>query len=271
MSGLAAGPAVDDGEPAAWGGTGFLLVGLALLPLGVRLVQALAPRGEHAPARWKAGHLAAVLLSGFAVRVAIEPLVRDAGVFLQLLLTELVLGGAALTALFLAHRTQPAGVAVLGLAGRGAARAFAAGGLAYPLLAPAFLVLFALWGVLLQALGHEPEPQPVLVELSALDGRELALALPFAVLLGPFLEELLFRGFLQPACVQKLGARAGIALTSVLFAFMHLSLAALVPIFALSLLLGWLRLRTAGLWAPWAAHCLHNGLMLALALAQRPE
>ena len=44
----------------------------------------------------------------------------------------------------------------------------------------------------------------------------------FGVSLGPIIEELLFRGFLQPVLVDTFGVLAGILATSVLFGAMHL-------------------------------------------------
>jgi membrane protease YdiL (CAAX protease family) len=45
----------------------------------------------------------------------------------------------------------------------------------------------------------------------------------FGVTLGPVIEELLFRGFLQPVVVDSLGVLPGILVTSVLFGALHLS------------------------------------------------
>ena len=44
----------------------------------------------------------------------------------------------------------------------------------------------------------------------------------FGVTLGPMIEELLFRGFLQPVLVDSMGALPGILVTSILFGAMHL-------------------------------------------------
>ena len=92
------------------------------------------------------------------------------------------------------------------------------------------------------------------------------LAAVIAVAVGPLLEELLFRGFLQPVLAQVAGARGGLVLSSALFASLH-GAAGLPMLFALSLFLGWLQLRTRNLAVPWSAHALHNGVSLALALA----
>lgn len=44
----------------------------------------------------------------------------------------------------------------------------------------------------------------------------------FGITLGPIIEELLFRGFLQPVLVDSLGVLPGILITSVVFGAMHL-------------------------------------------------
>ena len=50
----------------------------------------------------------------------------------------------------------------------------------------------------------------------------IAVAL-FGISLGPMVEELLFRGFLQPVLVSAIGVFPGILLTSVLFGALHLT------------------------------------------------
>ena len=82
----------------------------------------------------------------------------------------------------------------------------------------------------------------------------------------PLLEEVLFRGFLQPLLVQNFRDKGGIVLTSALFAVMH-GTSAFLPIFGLSLILGAVMLRTQRLTAVWAIHALHNGLQVALLLS----
>ena len=79
----------------------------------------------------------------------------------------------------------------------------------------------------------------------------------------PFFEELIFRGFLQPLLVQNLGDRGGVFLTSLVFALPHGD-SAFLPIFGLALLLGSLKLRTQRLSAPFAVHALHNAIVFAL-------
>ncbi len=73
-----------------------------------------------------------------------------------------------------------------------------------------------------------------------------------------FYEESLFRGYLQPAIVSRLGVGPAIIVTSLLFALYHLQLqpVPLITKTALGLILGALRIARPSLVAPAAAHAL---------------
>jgi membrane protease YdiL (CAAX protease family) len=184
-----------------------------------------------------------------------------------LLATEISLIGGSALAWFLALRkSREAGLRGLGFRmPLGAARELTYGLLALILAVPAIVGVLLLSPALLELMGNEPAVQPVLAGILELEGASLVVAVLLASLLGPFLEELLFRGFVQPACVDRVGASAGIAFTALLFASIH-DTDAMLPVFALALLLGHLRHRTGGLLAPVVAHCVWNGSTLALAL-----
>ncbi|MEZ6184586.1 MAG: lysostaphin resistance A-like protein [Planctomycetota bacterium] len=95
----------------------------------------------------------------------------------------------------------------------------------------------------------------------------LALAFVLAAILAPLKEELLLRGILLPALGAVWGPRAALLASATLFAVIHLSLAALLPMFVLGLLFGGLRLTAPEddpLSAAICAHVLHNGTTLAL-------
>ncbi len=136
----------------------------------------------------------------------------------------------------------------------------------YLLYLPFLLGIYLIWPLLGSWVGVQVDDQVVLTEILALEGKQLFIALAIAGVIGPFLEEWIFRGFLQPVLVRSLGALGGIAATSVLFAMMHGG-SVFLPIFAFSLLLGWLQLRTRCLGASWAAHAFHNSLILSLYLS----
>ena len=93
-------------------------------------------------------------------------------------------------------------------------------------------------------------------------GWRIPLAL-MAVSLGPLTEELLFRGVLLSALLQRWGSGAAILLSSLLFALMHLpgldwQLFAVPDLLLLALVLAWLRLRSGSIWPSVLAHGTYN-------------
>jgi len=110
--------------------------------------------------------------------------------------------------------------------------------------------------------GHE-----VVQDVKQIGGAaSLALRLPLVVVvvsLGPLVEELLFRGALLSALLRRVGAGWAIALSSLLFACVHLPdlgfLWYAVPNLALLAAgLAWLRLRSGSLWPAVVAHGVNN-------------
>ena len=88
------------------------------------------------------------------------------------------------------------------------------------------------------------------------------------VSLGPLVEELLFRGVLLSALLQRWGSAAAIGLSSVAFALAHLpglgwKLYALPGLLLLALALAWLRLRSGSIWPSVIGHGANNLLAVA--------
>jgi len=83
------------------------------------------------------------------------------------------------------------------------------------------------------------------------------------ILLVPVAEETLFRGILYPAIKQAGFPRLALWITSLLFAVIHNNIAALLPLFVLSLVLTFLYEYTGNLLAPIAAHAVFNALNFA--------
>lgn len=220
---------------------------------------------ESAPARvgWRLTDLVVIgaLIVGVIVLLAASALGRTVvGAFLATQLAFLAGGALALALL----RARGAGPEALGLVRpRSPGSYLGALGLYLPFVFLYFGLLVA-WAHLARHLGWD-EQQEVLALLLGLEGRELVLACVLAVVVGPFLEELVFRGVLQGACGELLGSRQGWLVASVIFAAMH-GLVGLPGLLALSLLLGWLRRRTGSIFVPFVVHAAHNGLTLALAL-----
>jgi len=246
--------------------------GLVLLALGLsafvpaaRIARRwLRPSSSPPAARWdllEVGGIAAfaLLVSGLAARK-----LAAASFLEQLLANELVFGATAALVLVLASR-RPGGLEALGVSARPSRAAWAAGPLGY---APLFVVMAGV-GVLWRELGRVrgwPAEQEVMRAMLELEGGALVVGALVAVVVGPLLEELLFRGFLQSVLVRPLGSFGAVVVTALLFALLH-GKSTFGPLFCLSLYLGWLRARSGTLWISWAVHALHNGLGLALALS----
>ena len=89
-------------------------------------------------------------------------------------------------------------------------------------LALSGIVLSLLVVVLQQFILRTPEIETPFEKLLADPASRIAIAI-FGVTLAPIVEELLFRGFLQPVLVAAAGVFPGILLTSVLFGALHLA------------------------------------------------
>ncbi len=253
---------------------GATLAALLCAAGGVLLVPALTlARRLALPARplatsWRVGDLVLVLATAVGVSFLARALVPGKHLIVRFMAQELVFASAAGVALVLARRRDPPGLAALGLGPARPLRPIVLGLILYAPLFPLLLGAGGLWALAARRLGWEVE-QETLRAITVLEGPELLFALALATTLGPLLEELLFRGFLQGCLVQALGARAGVVACSLAFALLH-GRSALPPLLFLSLFLGWLQLRTRTLAAPLCVHALHNGLTLALALATPP-
>ena len=98
------------------------------------------------------------------------------------------------------------------------------------------------------------------------------LRMPLVLLLislGPLVEELLFRGALLSALLQRWRVLPSVLITSALFALVHLAgldfhWYALPQLFLLALLLAWLRLRSGSIWPAVVAHGTNNLLAAAV-------
>ena len=81
------------------------------------------------------------------------------------------------------------------------------------------------------------------------------------VLLGPFAEELFFRG-LGVRVLMLYGGLVAILVTGVIFGLVHGVLGALPPLVFFGIGLAWVRLRSASLWPSVIGHSAYNGLAL---------
>lgn len=89
-------------------------------------------------------------------------------------------------------------------------------------------------------------------------GFGLVLIFVALVLLAPFVEEVLFRGFLFTAFRRTFGFWVGAAIVSLLFAVAHGQANVGIDVFVLSMFLCYLREKTDSLWPSVALHALKN-------------
>jgi carbonic anhydrase/acetyltransferase-like protein (isoleucine patch superfamily)/membrane protease YdiL (CAAX protease family) len=260
---------------AAEQGAVLAATGLALAPVASALVRRIFPGRNVFFARWGFSHVALIVLLAFfllAVGELLLGLGRDPEEHVhplrELGLTAAILGVCCGAVAWLAIRKDPSGVRCLGLWPGRNLRGVAAGIAGYGMMLPGILGVGIAWPFLLARLGVAVEPQVVLQHVRLLDSSERPIAILLGVAVMPLFEEILFRAFLQPLLVQNLSEKLGVVLTSIVFAALH-GTSAFLPIFALSLVLGGIMLRTQRLLASWSVHALHNGITFLILFAPR--
>jgi membrane protease YdiL (CAAX protease family) len=88
----------------------------------------------------------------------------------------------------------------------------------------------------------------------------------FLILIGPFLEETLFRGFIYPVFNKTWPTWMASLLSAILFALVHFQFQNILPLIFLGLILNFVYHRTGSIWAPIALHMLNNIIAFSLEL-----
>ncbi|MBO6933789.1 MAG: CPBP family intramembrane metalloprotease [Deltaproteobacteria bacterium] len=96
------------------------------------------------------------------------------------------------------------------------------------------------------------------------EGAGFAMAIVDFCVLAPVIEELAFRGAILGGLARVFDRRAAIALSSFLFATIHLSPISFVHLFLVGALCGTLRVRSKSLYPAMLAHSAYNAVVLAL-------
>jgi hypothetical protein len=143
-----------------------------------------------------------------------------------------------------------------GLASAAASAGLVAGGLVIT------RVLATLYGLMTRALGTTPDISAV-TRTFGTTPEGLALAALMLVVVGPFVEECVFRGALLRGLEARIGAWPAIITQALLFAAFHRSWWLVVPITILGLALGWLAHERRSLWPAIALHASYNALTFA--------
>ena len=103
--------------------------------------------------------------------------------------------------------------------------------------------------------------------LKALDSSTLGIILKFTAvaLMAPLIEELLFRGYLQTALMDKMNPHIAIWLAALIFALVHLQPLAIPGLMVLGAAFGYLYYRTGSLKTCILLHVVNNGAALVFA------
>ena len=166
---------------------------------------------------------------------------------------------------FLANRHRSSLLSAFGFASRpGAGRA---GATAVLVLVMVVVTRAAttLWGVTAEAIGWAPPPAGGITAVFGSGAWGLLAAIVIFVVLGPFAEELAFRGVVLRVLGERYGRWPAILGTAALFALYHFEPWTLVPLFVLGVASGWLAMSRRSLRAAIALHALYNGVVVGAA------
>ncbi len=128
---------------------------------------------------------------------------------------------------------------------------------------PAFIGGLLVWKVVLDLVGYTMAQQDVAQMIEDTQGNQRFLALLLAGLVIPFLEEFLFRGFIQNWLVRLRGILPGIWITSVGFAALH-GISPFGYLLMVALAAGFILHWTGSLWAAFAVHAANNTINVML-------
>jgi membrane protease YdiL (CAAX protease family) len=125
------------------------------------------------------------------------------------------------------------------------------------------------WGALLRQMGWPPPGESgVLNEMLGKGALGTALVFLTAVVIGPVVEELVFRGVIASAIESRFGLAAAVVSSAMLFAFYHVTPWLYMQMFVLGCALAWLALTRRTLWPAVMLHALYNAVSAAFWLAR---
>ncbi len=128
-------------------------------------------------------------------------------------------------------------------------------------------LVFMMYGIVTRAVGWgAPEAAASdLVEVFGPGATGLAVAVLLVVVVGPVVEEALFRGILLDSVAPFAGRAVAVIVSAVVFAGFHFLVWRLFPLIVLGIALGWIRTATGSLWSAILVHSMYNGVAVAAA------
>jgi len=247
------------------GGTLFFLY-VAALAGGVRIF----PRREELPVTWNlwavakaaavvylsSGLLVFIVASILGGRADERYLIIGSACFLHLALLVVAVAFVAMSG----GSQRAAGFTL-----KGWPADVAHGVLGWVATLPVFYAAFAVVVAVLAVLRLEPQPNPVIPILQEAGSTWFQWATIFLVtILGPFTEEVFFRGYLYPAMRRRLSVRSAIVINGILFALIHPNPASFLPIMVLGMAMAYLFEKTRSLVACTTFHIVHNTVEIVI-------
>lgn len=126
-----------------------------------------------------------------------------------------------------------------------------------------------IYGVVVMALGWNPPERAnaALTEIFGSGMGGLLLTVMLVVLVGPLIEEMVFRGVLLRAFASRWSLGVALSAQAGLFAAYHFTAWLFIPTFLLGLATGWLAFERRSLWPAVALHVLYNAVPVVIAFA----
>ena len=121
----------------------------------------------------------------------------------------------------------------------------------------------------IDSFGVERVQETVKILQDSADPQILSLMVIAAVIAAPLCEEIVFRGYLYSVAKRFAGPWVAGICSALVFAAVHGSLAALLPLFVFGCVLVFIYEKTGSLWAPIAVHFCFNGATVVIQLAAR--
>jgi membrane protease YdiL (CAAX protease family) len=185
---------------------------------------------------------------------------------LVLLLHTFVMDLAVLSfVVYFVSRKHKRTVSDIGLTGKSFIGDVFLGFSSYCVVLPLLIVIISGLGALVSAIHYEPPPHPLVDIFVVEDKRSPAviyLSLFLACTIGPFIEEVFFRGFCYTGLRKHIGVKGAMVVTAAFFAFIHYSAFAFIPIFVLGLILAYLYEKRGSLIPSITLHTVHNVLFI---------
>lgn len=123
----------------------------------------------------------------------------------------------------------------------------------------AALIAVAMWGAFVVQLGVKmPNPTYEIARALKRSPVTLSIIALLSVTLGPFVEELLFRGIVLPSMRRKWGTTWAVVGSAFLFSVIHFQPWSIPALFAVGVVLGLIYVQTRSLWASVALHSTYN-------------